>query len=131
MCRSKKQATIGIIKCNFALLKRLLPIVLFILFIAVQSQGQSRTVPGDGTERIVKFYPNPATSFITFDLQKSIDRGCDIQVFNLLGKMVFEQKNIPTRTTINLNDYNRGVYIYQLRDHDGKILDSGKFQVSK
>jgi len=54
-----------------------------------------------------------------------------MQIFNFLGKMVFEQKNIPSKTTINLNEYSRGVYIYQLRDHDGKILESGKFQVSK
>ena len=131
MHRSKKRAIIGIIKCNFVALKRLLPILLFILLAAFQSGAQTRTLPIDGTDRVVKFYPNPAISFITFDLQKPIDKGCDIQVFNLLGKMVFEQKNIPARTTINLNDYSRGVYIYQLRDHDGKILDSGKFQVSK
>ena len=98
---------------------------------AFQSQAQSRNIPGDPGDRIVKFYPNPATSFITFDLQKTIDKGCDIQVYNLLGKMVYEQKSIPPKTTINLNDYSRGVYIYQLRDHDGKILESGKFQVSK
>ena len=88
-------------------------------------------MPPDGQERIVKFYPNPATSFINFDLQKTPDKGYDIQIFNFLGKMVYEQKNIPTRTIINLTEYTRGVYIYQLRDHDGKILESGKFQVSK
>jgi hypothetical protein len=93
-------------------------------------QGQS-SVPQGGVERIIKFYPNPAISFITFDLQKNSDKSYDMQIFNFLGKMVFEQKNIATKTTINLNEYSRGVYIYQLRDHDGKILDSGKFQVSK
>jgi len=111
-------------------LKRLLPIISFILLLTIQTQGQSR-VPQDGGEHIIKFYPNPAISFITFDLQTSSDKGYDMQIFNFLGKMVFEQKNIATKTTINLNDYSRGVYIYQLRDHDGKILESGKFQVSK
>lgn len=93
-------------------------------------QGQSRP-PQDGGEHIIKFYPNPAISFITFDLQTSSDKSYDMQIFNFLGKMVFEQKNIAPKTTINLTDYSRGVYIYQLRDHDGKILESGKFQVSK
>jgi len=128
---SKKQPIIEPIKCNFVYLKRILLIVFYIFLAFFQVQGQTRPIPADGGERIVKFYPNPATSFITFDLQKTIDKGCDIQVFNLLGKMVYEQKNIPNHTTISLNDYTRGVYIYQLRDHDGKILDSGKFQVSK
>ena len=112
-------------------MKRFLPIISFIVFASYQTGAQSRTIPADPSERIVKFYPNPATSFITFDLQKTIDKGCDMQVFNLVGKMVYEQKNIPPRTTINLTDYSRGVYIYQLRDHDGRILDSGKFQVAK
>jgi len=112
-------------------LKKSLPIVILTVFITFQAGAQSRPLQLDGADRVVKFYPNPATSFITFDLQKPVDKGCDIQLFNLLGKMVFEQKNIPPRTIINLTDYSRGVYIYQLRDHDGKILDSGKFQVSK
>ena len=131
MQRSKKHAIIGGLKCNFVYLKKSLPIVILTVFIAFQAGAQSRPLQLDGSDRIVKFYPNPATSFITFDLQKPVDKGCDIQLFNLLGKMVFEQKSIPPRTTINLTDYSRGVYIYQLRDHDGKILDSGKFQVSK
>ena len=112
------------------MLKRLLPIISFILLLTIQTQGQS-SVPQDGGEHIIKFYPNPAISFITFDLQKSSDKAYDMQIFNFLGKMVFEQKNIAPKTTINLTDYSRGVYIYQLRDHDGKILESGKFQVSK
>jgi len=93
--------------------------------------GQSRVPSPDAAGPIVRFYPNPATSFITFDLQKSSDENYDIQVFNFLGKMVYEQKNIAPKTTINLNEYNRGVYIYQLRDREGRIVKSGKFQVSK
>ncbi|HEY0434944.1 MAG TPA: T9SS type A sorting domain-containing protein [Chitinophagaceae bacterium] len=112
-------------------MKRLLPIALLIVFSCARANAQGRAVAIDGAEKIVRFYPNPAISSITFDLLRNVDRGTDIQVFNLIGKMVFEQKNIPSKTTINLTDYSRGVYIYQLRDHDGKILDSGKFQVSK
>ena len=113
-------------------MRRLLPIISFILLIALDSQGQARTVPTTTTENpVVKFYPNPATTVITFDIQKGYDKGLDIQVYNMLGKMVYEQKNVPSKTTINLNDYNRGVYIYQLRDHDGRVVESGKFQVSK
>ncbi|HEV8285612.1 MAG TPA: T9SS type A sorting domain-containing protein [Chitinophagaceae bacterium] len=111
-------------------MKRFLPIVSIILLTAIQSQGQSRPLQ-DAADRIVKFYPNPATSFITFDLQKSNEKGYDIQVYNFVGRVVYEQKNIASRTTINLNEYNRGVYIYQLRDRDGKIIESGKFQVSR
>jgi hypothetical protein len=81
--------------------------------------------------KIIKFYPNPATTFINFDIQKNYDKGFSIQVYNFLGKQVYEAKNVSERTTVNLADYNRGIYIYQLRDINGKILESGKFQVAK
>ena len=113
-------------------MRPILLITSFILLIALNSQGQARVIPASSTENpVVKFYPNPATTVITFDIQRGYDKGLDIQVYNLLGKMIYEQKNVPSKTTINLNDYNRGVYIYQLRDHDGRVVESGKFQVSK
>ena len=37
---------------------------------------------------------------------------------------------MPSKITINLSDFNRGVYIYHVVDPNGKILESGKFQVS-
>ncbi len=113
-------------------MKRLFYILSIILLTAATpSTAQSKTSdPGDG-DRVVKFYPNPATSFITFDFQKGYDKGFDIQIYNFLGKMVYEQKNVAPKTTINLSDYQRGVYIYQVRNREGKILESGKFQVSK
>jgi type IX secretion system substrate protein len=80
---------------------------------------------------ILRFYPNPATTVITFDFQKPYDRGYSIQIYNFLGRKMYEQVNISDHTTINLTDFTRGVYIYQLLDRSGKIVESGKFQVSK
>jgi len=99
----------------------------------MHSQGQaSRSNPNaEGTDHIVKFYPNPATAYITFDLQKGFEKGLSIQIYNFLGKKMFETQNVNERTTIDLAEYNRGVYIYHIRTQNGKIVESGKFQVSK
>ena len=100
--------------------------------IALQSQGQaSRTSPVDGgLDKIVKLYPNPATTFITFDLA-SAKKGLTVHIYNgVLGKKMFESSNIPQKLTVNLNDFTRGVYIYHLIDNNGRIIESGKFQVS-
>jgi hypothetical protein len=83
------------------------------------------------TDPIIKFYPNPATSYISFDLEKNAPKGLSVQVYNFLGKKMYEGKNLSEKTTINLSDYNRGIYIYHLIDQNGKIIVSGKFQVSK
>jgi hypothetical protein len=115
-------------------LGRTIPILFFILLTAISSQGQSsRSNPAtEGGDRIIKLYPNPATSYITFDLQKANEKGLSIQVYNFLGKKMYETQNVTTeKITVDLAEFNRGVYIYHLRDLSGKIIESGKFQVSR
>ncbi len=80
----------------------------------------------------MRFYPNPATSVITFDLQKAYSQGYSIQIYNaILGRKMYDAANMPERTTINLSDFSRGIYIYQLHDKTGRMVESGKFQVAK
>ena len=114
-------------------MKRILPILSFILLFAIQSQGQSSRVASsvDAQDRIVKLYPNPATTNITFDLQKGYERGLSIQVYSFLGKKMYEGQNIPSKVTLDLAEFNRGLYMYHLIDNSGKVIESGKFQVTK
>lgn len=81
--------------------------------------------------KIVKFYPNPATTSITFEFIKGTAKNYNLQIYDFLGKKVLEIKNPSVTNPVNLNDFNRGVYIFQLRDSNGKIVEAGKFQVSK
>ena len=82
-------------------------------------------------EPIVRLFPNPATSFVNLDLGAAVNKGYSIQVYSFLGRKMFQATNITQRITLSLTDYNRGVYIYQLRDRTGRLVESGKFQVSK
>lgn len=119
-------------KGNFETLKRALPILSIILLTGFFSQGQSRVSPSqDVSERIIKYYPNPAVSSITFDFQKGFDKGYSIQVYNFLGKLVQEAKDVTPKTTLDLTTYSRGIHFYQVRNRGGKVIESGKFQVSK
>ena len=112
-------------------MKRILPILSIILFTAIYAPTHAYTGRPEAADPILRFYPNPATSAVTFDFQKGFDKGHSIQVFSFLGKKMYEATNINARTTLNLSEFTRGVYIYQLRDRSGKIVESGKFQVSK
>lgn len=119
-------------KSKFVSLKRILPILSIILLTAIHSQGQaSRNSIPDPGDKVLRLYPNPATTYVTFDFQKGHEKGLSIQVFSFLGRKMYESQNVNQRTTLDLTDYNRGVYIYHLRDQSGKLLESGKFQVSK
>ena len=113
-------------------MKRFLPIISFILLTAITSKGQSSREPSpDAAQRIMKFYPNPATTFIKAEFQKNFNAGYTLQIINFIGKQVYEAKNVNSSTTLDLSNYTRGVYIYQLKDPLGKVIESGKFQVSK
>lgn len=119
-------------KSKFVSLKRILPILSFILLTAIHSHGQApRSAATDPGEKQLKLYPNPATSYITIDFQKGFEKGLSLQVFSFMGSKMYENQSVTEKTTIDLAEYNRGVYIYHLRDQNGKLLKSGKFQVSK
>lgn len=114
-------------------LKRFLLILSIFIVTTVSTEAQNRPIlPADVQSPIVRFYPNPATSVITFDFQKDYEQGFSLQIYNaILGRKMFEQTNLPERMSVNLADFSRGIYIYQLRDKSGRMLDSGKFQVAK
>lgn len=42
-----------------------------------------------------------------------------------------ETINVSQLIKLSVSDYNRGVYVYQVRDRTGRLVESGKFQVSK
>jgi hypothetical protein len=115
-------------------LKKFLLIVSIFLVSTASLKAQSKLNGAQAssvTASILRFYPNPATTVITFDFQKGFDKGYSIQIYNVLGRKMIEQINISDHTTINLSDFTRGVYIYRLIDKAGQLAEMGKFQVSK
>ena len=81
--------------------------------------------------QVIKCYPNPATSFVNFEFPKNIDKSNTLLVFSFVGKKMTEVPVSNNKITITLNDYYRGLYVFQLRDKGGNIVESGKFSVVK
>jgi hypothetical protein len=104
---------------------------MLLMGMSVSLQAQNRLAYDNQPQpKIVRFYPNPANAVINFDLQ-SANTGLSLFIFNFMGKKVFEMKNITAHSTINLDEFYRGIYVFQLRDKNGAVLESGKFQVAK
>ena len=82
------------------------------------------------TVKITKFYPNPATSVINFEFE-GLDRFYTFQIYSFLGKKMAEEPIGANKLSYNLDNYYRGLYIFQVRDKSGNIVESGKFQVVK
>jgi hypothetical protein len=103
-----------------------------LLFLAIElslgfvyAAGHSDYFP---QQKAVKCYPNPATSVVNFEFPAPYT----LQIFSFTGKKMTEITASSNKVSIILNnDFYRGIYIYQLRDKTGKIIETGKFQVIK
>ncbi len=113
-------------------MKRIFYIFLFIASFHFSSTAQVKSsfINTDAV-RTVKFYPNPAVSFINFEFAKNYDKSYTLLIYNFIGKKMTELKPTDQKITVPLTEYYRGVYIFQLRDAQGNIVESGKFQVVK
>jgi hypothetical protein len=93
-------------------------------------------IPTDGFTGIqgrnVQFYPNPATSIIYFEFPANYDKAnYSLHIFNFLGKKMNEIQINGGKLSVQLDNYLRGLYVFQIRDKSGSIIESGKFQVVK
>jgi hypothetical protein len=103
-------------------------------FFAQAQAGKSSEVnftSENALSKVVRFYPNPANSIINFEFSKPVQRDYTLQVFNFVGKKVYELNGVSQKASVSLTDFYRGIYIFQLRDKSGNIIESGKFQVNK
>ena len=107
----------------------------FVLLLIFSFAGMGQSTPqspgGLPAAKIVKFFPNPATTYINFEFIKFEEKTYTLQVYNFLGKKILDIQELTPLTRVNLTNLNRGFYIFQLRDRTGKVVESGKFQLEK
>jgi len=101
------------------------------IFAPCHTHAQTSTIPVDDEDKVMKVYPNPAVTYVNFEFQRDYDKDNTIVIFNFIGKKVYELSNMPAKLTLNVSDYYRGTYIYQIRDRNGRIIETGKFLVVK
>lgn len=81
--------------------------------------------------RFIQVYPNPASTNISFETTNISEKNFVLTVYNFIGKKVDEIKLTSNKANISLTNYFRGLYVYQLRDKQGQLIETGKFQVVK
>ena len=95
------------------------------------SQKVTPPVPASNDVKNIRFYPNPASTTINFEFKDQVEKGTILQVFNFLGRQVLTIPVSGSRVSVNVTDLIKGVYIFQLRTSNGRILETNKFQVSR
>jgi hypothetical protein len=113
-------------------LKKIVYILILSIGINFTSFAQNKnTAQGEPIAKLIKPYPITATTAINFDFLYGYDKSFSLQIYNFMGKKILEINKMLPRINVSLEDFYRGIYVYQLRDKEGKIIDSGKFQVVK
>ena len=110
-------------------MKKIIYIIILVAGFNSSGFSQLKPIADQWSNKMLKYYPNPASVSINFDFQRNYNNRFSLLIFNFMGKKVYEMKNISYKTNINLEDFYRGIYIYQLRDKNNLVLESGKFQV--
>jgi len=119
-----------VLRIEYLAMKKIIHIVAFLFCV---SRAFSNTGEPSGEILLIKvarFYPNPASNFVNFEF-KTIDKSHTLQIYNFLGKKLVNLPVANNKITIPLDGFFRGLYVFQLRDAEGNIVDSGKFQVVK
>jgi polyhydroxybutyrate depolymerase len=79
-----------------------------------------------GSTNQVNIFPNPSNGLITIQLEKA--EQLNIQLYNLVGALVFEEKISGNNNIVDVNYLTKGVYFYSLKNKDG-IVKNGKLIV--
>ncbi|NBO48149.1 MAG: T9SS C-terminal target domain-containing protein [Chitinophagia bacterium] len=109
---------------------RILFIIFFFFSSLVGFSQVKRVMLGENVKR-TSIYPNPGRSFIQIQFKQTTNPPSILVVYNFVGKKQLELINPGSNVYIDLADFRRGLYIFQFKDKNGQIIDSGKFQVEK
>ena len=74
-----------------------------------------QTYPLEKTELSFKLYPNPATSKVVIAPISEEDTPIEVNIYNLQGQVMLNQKLSNTLTELDTTEFSNGVYIVEVR----------------
>jgi hypothetical protein len=95
------------------------------------ASAQSTVTTNIGGQAKTTVFPNPARSYIRIQHNYEGKLPIKLIVYNFLGKKQLEIVRPSNTIQLDLSEYRRGIYIFQFRDLQERILETGKFQVEK
>lgn len=67
----------------------------------------------------IKIYPNPVDDLLTLDLSETNQSFTEINIFNALGELVYQNDKPITITEINIRELQTGIYFLLLKNKSG------------
>jgi len=69
----------------------------------------------------IRIFPNPASSYIRLEAQKTNDENYKVEFYSLVGKRLQVAQNVSLPHQINLSDLPAGTFVVRLTAPDGKF----------
>ena len=64
----------------------------------------------------MNIYPNPAVNYVTVTSENDIE---NIEIFNTVGQIIFNQNDLGNNITIKTNNYQNGIYFVRIKTAEG------------
>jgi hypothetical protein len=94
--------------------------------IARNAATSSRKASADLANYQLKVYPNPFISTINIELNRLPTEGAVFTLYDESGKVISQQKINNSLTSLSFPRALAGNYTYQLVDHQGSLISTGK-----
>lgn len=76
----------------------------------------------------LKVYPNPVEEVLNFSID--YNQAIKVTLLDITGKQVEVSPFWLKQTSINMSNYNAGIYIYEISSENGEIIKIGKIAVN-
>lgn len=76
----------------------------------------------------LKVYPNPVSDVLNFDID--YNKASTVNVLDITGKLIETVSFDLNKAQVNVSNYNKGIYLYQVMTTEGELLKAGKFNVN-
>lgn len=90
--------------------------------------GDVVSVEENTTESNSMAYPNPTSGKINFELKRAIGTDAELEIYNVLGKLIHRSAIINSQIEMDVHDFPRGIYLYQMKERE-QIISTGKIIV--
>ena len=81
----------------------------------------------ENTKPTIEIFPNPNSGTFTLSMANG-KLGSDLEIYNVLGKLIYSQKLVNGTNDITISEQAAGMYFYKVR-YEGKDVANGKLLV--
>jgi photosystem II stability/assembly factor-like uncharacterized protein len=74
----------------------------------------------------IAIYPNPTANYLRIDVDSNLMFPIQFKLNNILGENLIDESLFSNSNSIDLSNYSKGVYVYQLFNANNEIVKIGK-----